>query len=210
MAHFANKIKTVYYEDSTYSTVCIEYEDDFGQLRTHSIPTDPTNSDYKFLIENEGYTEEMLARATEGYKRNSSKAMNLMIRKAAEELANEAIEARVAHKVKQLDERLKAVSDQEDKIKTKVNRKVAELDERLRTADLERDQLLKQAAIEVDNALWDALLQSNDDKDLVFKFKLWALEQEPLQNADRDQKKEFRKQLTLFDCIAYMNTLINN
>ena len=48
MAHFANKIQTVYYEDSTYSTVCIEYEDDFGQLRRHSIPADPTNSDYKF------------------------------------------------------------------------------------------------------------------------------------------------------------------
>ena len=199
MAHFANKIQTVYYEDSSYSTVCIEYEDQLGQLRKHSIPADPTNSDYKFLMENEGYTEEMLERGTEGYKKNSSKAINLMIQKAAYELADEAIEARVAHKVKQLDERLKAVSDQENKINTKVahkvkqlderlkavsdqenkintkvSRKVAELDERLRTAHIERDQILKQAAIEVDNALWDALLQSNDDKDLVFKFKLRA------------------------------------
>lgn len=192
MAHFANKIQTVYYEDSSYSTVCIEYEDDLGQLRKHSIPADPTNTDYKFLVEVEGFTEEDLEAATEKYKKNSSKAMNLVIQKAAMELAEEAIEKRVASRVRELDERLKIA----DKEKAKAEEK-----------HLVADQTLRSARISVDNKLWNVLLESNENKDDIFKFKLWALEQEKAQNATAEQKKEFRKQNTLFDCIAYFNTL---
>ena len=192
MAHFANKIKTVYYEDSSYSTVCIEYEDELGQLRKHSIPADPTNSDYKFLMEHEGYTKEMLERGTEGYKKNSSKAMNLMIQKAAYELAEEAIEERVAARVRELDDRLTMASKEAEKAKEK---------------HLIADQTLKSAKISVDNKLWNALLEANENKDEIFKFKLWALEQEKAQNATAEQKKELRKQSTLFDCLAYFNTL---
>lgn len=192
MAHFANKIQTVYYEDSSYSTVCIEYEDDLGQLRKHSIPADPTNTDYKFLVEVEGFTEEDLEAATEKYKKNSSKAMNLVIQKAAMELAEEAIEKRVAARVRELDDRLKIADKEKQKAKEK---------------HLVADQTLRSARISVDNKLWNALLESNENKDDIFKFKLWALEQEKAQNATAEQKKEFRKQNTLFDCIAYFNTL---
>lgn len=192
MAHFANKIKTVYYEDSSYSTVCIEYEDDLGQLRRHSIPADPTNTDYKFLVEVEGFTEEDLAAATEKYKKNSSKAMNLVIQKAAMELAEEAIEKRVAARVKELDDRLQLA----DKEVMKAEQK-----------HLAADQTLKSAKISVDNKLWDTLLDANENKDEIFKFKLWALEQEKAQGASAEQKKEFRKQNTLFDCIAYFSKL---
>lgn len=192
MAHFANKIKTVYYEDSSYSTVCIEYEDDLGQLRRHSIPADPTNTDYKFLIEVEGFTKEDLETATEKYKKNSSKAMNLVIQKAAMELAEEAIEQRVAARVKELDDRLQLA----DKEVMKAEQK-----------HLAADQKLKSTQISVDNKLWDALLEANENKDEIFKFKLWALEQEKAQGASAEQKKEFRKQNTLLDCITYFNKL---
>lgn len=187
------------YEDETYSSIWVEWvSPDDGKLRTHSIPADPSNSDYQDLLA-EGWDEEKFQRQTEAWKRQSVKDMNMMIRKAAAELAEEAIEARVAAKMAVWDKKLADLDEQHESVKDEFKK----ADKRILEADLK----MKTATIAVDNKVWDGLLAANENKDDVFKFKLWALEQEKAQNATADQKKELRKQTTLFDCIAYFNSL---
>ena len=175
------------YEDSSHSTIQVDWVNPAdGKLRIHSIPADLNNSDYKDLIES-GVNEEVLIKHTEAYKRQASKVVNANIRKAAAELAEEAIERRVASKVKELNDRLTEV----DATKLKV------------------DQTLSAVTKEVDNSTWEKIFGSNEDKDEIFKFKLWALEQDAIKDATSEQKKQLRQQTTLFACVAKFNELIS-
>jgi hypothetical protein len=176
------------YEDSSYSTIIVEWiSPEDKKLRTHSIPVDESNTDYNYLINDLGWTEERLQKQTIAYKKQASRDMNFFIRKAATELAEEAIERRVASKVKELNDRLTEV----DATKLKV------------------DQTLSAVTKEVDNSTWEKIFDANDDKDEIFKFKLWALEQDAIKDATSEQKKQLRQQTTLFGCVAKFNELIS-
>jgi len=209
MTHFANMVEDAYYEDASYSTVLITYKDEQRVIRTHSVPADMNNADFKYLVENEGYDEALLAKRTEAYKKQASRNINAMIRKAAEELAEEAIEARVAAKMQVWERKLAELNERDAASKEnfeKVKKSIEAAEGRVLDADLK----VKAARVAVDNKFWDALFEANENKDEVFKFKLWALEQDTFKETSNENKKEFRKQATVFDCITYMNTLINN
>ena len=190
-----NMVTSARYEDESYSTIHCEWYDKFGdrKLRTYSIPADPENSDYQDLMK-VGWSPETLAKATEAYKRQASKNLNIAIRQAAESIAEEAIEARVAAKVEQLNEKLSIVAQD-----------MSEADRK----NLEAEQRLKAVKVTVDNAFWDKLLEANENKDEVFKFKLWALELDNVKESSSDDKKELRKQTTLLDCMSVLNSIIN-
>lgn len=176
------------YDDETYSTVTIEWvSKEDGKLRTHCVPADPENADYRDLMDFHGWTEEDLIHQTAVWKKQQSRAFNMTLRKAAEELAEEALQERLAAKQAQLDKRLAQVSE----------------------TQLEADLKLKDAEIQVNETFWDTLLAANENKDEVFKFKLWALEQEGVKNATNEQKKELRKQDTILNCISYFNSINN-
>jgi len=204
-----SKAVSARYEDETCSSIWVEWvSPDDGKLRTHSIPADPSNSDYQDLLA-EGWDEAAFQKQTEAWKRQSVKDMNMMIRIAAEELAEEAIEARVAAKM-QVWERKLAELDERDAISKENFEKVKKSIEAAEGRILDADLKVKAASVAVDNKFWDALFEANENKDEVFKFKLWALEQDIFKEASNENKKELRKQATVFDCITYMNTLINN
>ena len=141
-----------------------------------------------------GWSPETLTKATEAYKRQASKNLNMAIREAAESMAEEAIEARVAAKVEQLNERLSIAAQD-----------MSEADRK----NLEAEQRLKAVKVTVDNAFWDKLLEANENKDEVFKFKLWALELDSVKESSSDDKKELRKQDTLLNCMSVLNSIIN-
>lgn len=172
------------YDDETYSTITIEWvSKEDGKLRTHCVPADPSNADYRDLMDHHGWTEEDLVKQTEVWKKQQSRAFNMDLRRAVEKLAEE----QVAEKKRAFEISLQ------------------QLDEKQLQADLK----LKAAAVEVNNQFWDALLAANEDRDQVFKFKLWALEQDGVKDASSEQKKELRKQDTILNCLAYFNSINN-
>lgn len=181
-----SKAKTAYYEDASYSTITVEWEGEDGKLRTHSIPADEKNSDYQDLVA-EGWDEETLQKTTVAYKKNASRAMNRMIHTAAAELAEQMFQPQVEAKLAKINERLKqAEADQE-----------------------EASDLLKTTKRQIDNSLFDLLMQNNKEKDEVFKVKLWALEQDFMQDITAEEKKTFRKCTTMFGCFQMINEIIN-
>ena len=182
-----NMVTNARYEDETYSTILCEWYDKFGdkKLRTYSIPADPSNSDYQDLMK-VGYSEEMLLKATEAYKKQASRNMNLFIQKAAQELADKTIEIKLKEKVDELNKRLQAAGARELEAETK-------------SAKIQKA---------LDIGVWEMISNADDNKDELFKFKLWALEQEAVKNASSDAKKELRKQDSLFKAISCYTSLL--
>jgi hypothetical protein len=173
------------YEDSSYSTVLVEWKGQDGKIRIHSIPADPSNTDYQDLVAS-GYTEEILVRTTEAYKRQASRDINVLIQKAAQELADKTIEIKLKEKVDELNKRLQAAGARELEAETK-------------SAEIQKS---------LDTGVWEMISKSDDNKDELFKFKLWALEQEAVKNASSDAKKELRKQESLFKAISCYTSLL--
>lgn len=172
------------YEDSTYSTILIEWkvkENGKEVLRTHSIPADPDNTDYQDLLE-AGWTKEQIVRGTEAYKKHASSTMNIMINKAAIELAEVIAEKKVNQRVK----------DVEDIFAEKAKRYTRE-------TSLEGVQSINYLTI----------IQNNEDKDALFQFKLWALELDEVKDADAETKKSLRKQTSIISCLECLSNIIN-
>lgn len=49
----------------------------------------------------------------------------------------------------------------------------------------------------------------NEDKDILFKFKLWALETDIFKTATKTQKSSLRKSKSILEGLALINTIIN-
>jgi hypothetical protein len=56
--------------------------------------------------------------------------------------------------------------------------------------------------------LWEDFLELNEDKDEIFKFKIWAFESEAMKTADADVKRALRKAPTLMKAIAIYDTML--
>jgi hypothetical protein len=50
----------------------------------------------------------------------------------------------------------------------------------------------------------------NTDKEELFKFKLWALEQEAVQNSDKDVKSKIRKCTNIIEGLFIVNELLGS
>lgn len=181
-----SRAKTAYYEDASYSTITVEWEGEDGKLRTHSIPADEKNSDYRDLVA-EGWDEEALQKTTIAYKKNASRAMNKMIHTAAAELAKEMYQPQIEAKVAQINERLKKAEEDSE----------------------EAESLRKAVKKQIDNSVFDLIIENNKDKDEVFKLKLWALEQSFMEKISSEEKKALRQQPSLLACFKMINDIIN-
>ena len=56
--------------------------------------------------------------------------------------------------------------------------------------------------------LWENFLELNEDKDEIFKFKIWAFESEAMKTADADVKRALRKAPTLAKAISIYDTML--
>ena len=93
----------------------------------------------------------------------------------------------------------------------KVARELAK--EMIGSRDLEKEkielsQAIKNTKIELGNKLFDSIKENNEDQDQTFKFKLWALEQEELKNANKETKSKLRKAKTIFDAMSLYNEVL--
>jgi hypothetical protein len=72
---------------------------------------------------------------------------------------------------------------------------------------IEGKQNLKGIALSVDSLLFDTLLDNNEDKDNLFKFKLWALELEFVKSGTKANKSRVRKAKSVFEGMGIINEL---
>lgn len=124
-----------------------------------------------------GWGIEAIAAGTERYKREQSQDFNMMIQDQVDYL---------------LEESKAELKQQLLQIKTDI---------------VEGKQDLKRVAIDVDSTLYDTLFCSNEDKDNLFKFKLWALELEFVKSGTKANKSRVRKAKSVFEGMGIINEL---
>ena len=96
----------------------------------------------------------------------------------------------------QVQERLKEVIN--TSFKDKEN-KLKEMEKELRA---ERKVL--------DDQIYDTIFSNNDDKEYLFKFKLWALEQPAIKDSSKIVKSELRKSKTILEGLSIVHHALND
>ena len=176
MAIFSGKIIEAHYIDLEYSLIEILYEGEDGKLYSHAIRVDPDHPDYQALLE-EGWDQDKIIDDTAEYKRRTSASFNTEVNAAAKLLVDEIL----AQERESLIKKSKALDE-----------KGKSLDEKGRSIeDLDRSTRLKMQDVVAE--VWTHLYENNENKDMLFKLKLWVLEQEFINAATKEEKSEIRK-----------------
>jgi hypothetical protein len=184
MALFSGKIIEAHYIDTEYSIVEVLYTGDDGNLYSHALRVDPHNQEWLDLLA-EGWNLDKLADGTAEYKRASSASFNSSVNSLAKELVKEL-----------LTKESETLSKLEEKALNKLNR----------LNELEYESRKSEIASTTD--AYEHILSKNEDKDELFKFKLWALEQEIVKNADKDVKSSIRKVTKITEGFSILNNLL--
>ena len=185
MALFSNKIIDARYMNAEYSIVEILYTHDDGLVYSHALEVDENSSDWKDL-QAEGWSGEKLIESTAEYKRAQSHAYNLEVNESARKIAQEMLGTTVLIKEK------------------------SELDVKVKDAKIALDKL---GSREFDtirrskNAIFQFLWDADDNKDELFKFKLWALELDFVKTADKSVKSSLRKAKTIIDGLVILKSI---
>lgn len=76
--------------------------------------------------------------------------------------------------------------------------------------DLKKIEMqLRQQQKTMDDEIYTKVLEFNKDTDYLFKFKLWALEQDFIKSAPKEVKTKIRKCKTIIDGFAVVSELLN-
>lgn len=95
----------------------------------------------------------------------------------------------------QVQERLKEVINTSFKDKEK---KLKEMEQELR---VERKVL--------DDQIYDTIFSNNNDKEYLFKFKLWALEQPAIKDSSKTVKSDLRKSKTILEGLSIIHNALS-
>jgi hypothetical protein len=63
---------------------------------------------------------------------------------------------------------------------------------------------------DISNGVFNFILEGNTDKDMLFKFKLWALELDSIKKSTKTVKSEIRKAKSLLAGMATIAPFIND
>ena len=192
MAEFSGKVVDAQFVDAEHSIIKVLYEQD-ELIMVYNLDVNPDHPDYKELM-SEGWNLEKIAESTAEYKKAESAAFNIEVNEAARALAQEMLGMKVLQ-----DERDRLAAEKE-KLGEQVNSKEKVL--------IGLDKEVKIKTNKVDHTLYDFILENNDNKEELFKFKLWALEQEEVKAADKKVKSSIRKSTRITEAMAIVNTLI--
>lgn len=145
---------------------------------THVYVLPADPEDYDYkALVKAGWDIEAIAAGTERYKREQSQDFNTMIQDQVDYLLEES-KAELKQQLLQIESDI--VVGKQD---------------------------LKRVVIDVDSSLYDTLLHSNEDKDNLFKFKLWALELEFVKSGTKANKSRVRKAKSVFEGMGIINEL---
>lgn len=185
MALFSGKIIEAHYIDPEYSVVEVLYEGDDGKLYSHALRVDPNNQEWLDLLA-EGWNHDKLADGTAEYKRVSSADFNRSVHDLAKAMVKELL-ASETEKLSML----------EEKALIKLN-KLNNLEYEAR-----KEEDLSQQDV------YAYILDRNEDKDELFKFKLWALELDMVKNTDKETKAMIRKSQSILEGFSLIYNLKN-
>jgi Glu-tRNA(Gln) amidotransferase subunit E-like FAD-binding protein len=192
MAEFSGAINTAYYMNEEYSLIEVVYTNPNNEQINYMIEVGD-NADYHALV-SEGWDTERLVETTSEFKREHARSFGELINAEAQALAEEMLGMRF------LMER-----------KEQLEKQTAELDEEAQAKAnqlLSLDQDVKVKTNKVDHALYDFIRDNNESKEELFKFKLWALEQEEVKASDKKVKSSIRKSTRITEAMAIVDTLI--
>jgi len=238
MAIFSGRIEDAHYINEKYDTIEILFKSDDPEdkkLYKHIIEADPKSKDFKEL-QADGWGDKELLDATAEFKRQHAASFNNAVQQRANYIAREMIglnnlraerdrvQAEKDRVVKEKDQRendIKKLEQQRDVVKGDIERHHGWLEEK-RTLiqkskeriDAQQEELafteskIKKTEFQVDNALLEVLMNHNDQGDELFKFKLWALDQDFIKAAPKEIKSKIRRVKRITQGIALIDELI--
>jgi len=192
MAEFSGKVVDAQFVDNEHSIIKILYDQD-GSLHVYNLDVNPDHPDYKELM-SEGWDLEKIAESTAEYKKAESAAFNIEVNTAARALAQEMLGMKVLQ-----DERDRLAAEKE-KLGEQVNSKEETL--------IGLDKEVKIKTNQVDSAYFEHLWEINENKEELFKFKLWALELDAVKDAGKEIKSSIRKATRISQGLAIIDALM--
>ena len=192
MAEFSGKVLSVEYMDPEHSMLKVRYADD-GKNVIYNMSTNPDSQDFKDLLA-EGWDAEKIMEDTAESKRIQAEAYNIEINQAARALAQEMLGMKVLQ-----DERDRLAAEKE-----KLGEQVSSKEETLIGLDKE----VKIKTNQVDSAYFEHLWEINENKEELFKFKLWALELDAVKDAGKEIKSSIRKATRISQGLAIIDALM--
>ncbi len=192
MAEFSGKVVDAQFVDEQHSIIKVLYDQD-GSLYVYNLDVNPDHPDYKELM-SEGWDLEKIAESTAEYKKAESAAFNIEVNQAARAIAQEMLGMKVLQ-----DERDRLAAEKEN-----LGAQVSSKEETLIGLDKE----VKIKTNQVDSAYFEHLLEMNENKEELFKAKLWALELEVVKSADKDIKSSIRKATRITQVLGIIDNLV--
>jgi len=192
MAEFSGKVVDAQFIDNEHSIIKVLYDQD-GSLHVYNLDVNPDHPDYKELM-SEGWDLEKIAESTAEYKKAESAAFNIEVNEAARALAQEMLGMKVLQ-----DERDRLAAEKE-----KLGEQVSSKEETLIGLDKE----VKIKTNQVDSAYFEHLWEINENKEELFKFKLWALELDAVKDAGKELKSSIRKATRISQGLAIIDALM--
>ena len=119
------------------------------------------------------------------------------------------LKIRLLTKKEELDRELK---NKEGDLKIKLLNKKEELDKELKEKEesvLNLGQKERKMKTIAGSAFFDTILESNADKDELFKLKLWALEKEFVKKMTTEDKTKIRKSQRMIEVFSIMDKYLN-
>ena len=192
MAEFDGKVVDAQFVDEEHSIIKVLYEQD-ELIMVYNLDVNPDHPDYKQLM-SEGWDLEKIAESTAEYKKAESAAFNIEVNEAARALAQEMLGMKVLQ-----DERDRLAAEKE-KLGEQVNSKEEVL--------IGLDKEVKIKTNQVDSAYFEHLWEINENKEELFKFKLWALELDAVKDAGKEIKSSIRKVTRISQGLAIIDALM--
>lgn len=217
MAIFSGRIEGAHYINEKYDTIEILFKSEDPEdtkLYKHIIEADPKSRDFKDL-EKEGWSEQKLLDATAEFKRQHAATFNNAVQIRASQIARDMMGIHSLQKEKQaLDEKVAKVRDDIERHHVWLEEKRTLIKKSEEKIDEQQEELayteskIKKTEFSVDNALLEVLWDHNEKTDELFKFKLWALEQDFVKSAPKEIKSKIRKAKRISQGLAIIDALL--
>ena len=192
MAEFSGAVDAAYYMDENYSLIEVVYTNPNNEKVNYMVEVGD-NADYNALV-SEGWDPEKLVETTSEFKRESASEFGELVNAQAQALAEEMLGMRFLMERKEI-----------------LEKQTAELDQQTQEKEnqlLSLDQDVKVKTNKVDHAVYDFIRDNNESKEELFKFKLWALEQDVVKKSDKSIKSSIRKSTRITSAMAIYNDLL--
>lgn len=204
MAEFSGNVNAAYYMNEECSLVEIVYtsydNDPDGEKLKYMVEVNDNDANYQALVA-EGYDAEKLVEQTSEYKRVHARIFGELVNTQAQALAEEMLGMR---HMKELKAQLQIENEQLGVAQLKNKEKIQKTEKTL----LSLDQDVKVKTNKIDHGLFDFIFSVNEDKEELFKFKLWALEQDVVKASDKKIKSSIRKAKRISEAMAILDSII--